>query len=190
MPEPSTRSRYCIECGKEFYEPRKVTCSIRCRNQRTRRQSRDSARRRYPDKQARRSWITYKPMHCLTCGVELERKPNTRTPLRCPAHQAEHDAHRRTEKERRRRFRRHGLTEERYLAILRSQGDACAICGATEPNGGRGGWHIDHDHSCCSGPWSCGNCIRGILCGRCNNMIGYADERPEVLAAAADYVRR
>jgi hypothetical protein len=33
---------------------------------------------------------------------------------------------------------------------------------------------IDHDHTCC-GRRSCGACIRGVLCQRCNTMIGYVE---------------
>ena len=30
--------------------------------------------------------------------------------------------------------------------------------------------------------------VRGLLCNRCNTMIGQARERPEVLRAGADYL--
>ena len=35
---------------------------------------------------------------------------------------------------------------------------------------------VDHSHACCSGNKSCGKCIRGILCWRCNSILGAAKE--------------
>jgi hypothetical protein len=32
--------------------------------------------------------------------------------------------------------------------------------------------HIDHDHTCCPGPKSCGKCVRGIVCKACNISDG------------------
>ena len=37
--------------------------------------------------------------------------------------------------------------------------------------------HIDHDHSCCPEKGSCGKCIRGLLCGNCNRLLGTYENR-------------
>jgi hypothetical protein len=70
--------------------------------------------------------------------------------------------------ERRYLLRKYGLTEDAFLAMLEAQEYACARCGAPEP-GGRGTWHVDHDHNCCpASKRSCGKCVNGLLCARCN----------------------
>ena len=81
----------------------------------------------------------------------------------------------------------HKLTTDQYEAILARQGGACAICGTTDP-GGRGGFHVDHDHACCPNPRSCGQCVRGLLCSRCNPMLGMAKDDVETLRAAVAYL--
>ncbi|MFI6648330.1 endonuclease domain-containing protein [Streptomyces sp. NPDC050529] len=70
-----------------------------------------------------------------------------------------------------RQARRHNLTRARVNAILRVQDDTCPLCGSLggDPSTeGPSWWHIDHDHRCCSGPTSCGHCVRGLLCKGCN----------------------
>ena len=77
----------------------------------------------------------------------------------------------------------YGITIEDYEAMLDAQDGRCAIsaCDATEP-GGRGGWHVDHDHV--TGK------VRGLLCTNCNSGLGRFRDDPAVLRAAADYLER
>lgn len=79
------------------------------------------------------------------------------------------------------------ITIEERDDILESQGGVCACCGTDKP--GSKGWCIDHDHACCpeSGR-SCGSCIRGILCSRCNLVLGSVEDRTDTLSSMIDYL--
>lgn len=78
------------------------------------------------------------------------------------------------------------LTVERYLDMLEEQGYGCAICGSDSPGDVRANrFHIDHDHRCCPGSTSCGQCVRGLLCRGCNTALGnFGDDRQRLLNAA------
>ena len=69
-------------------------------------------------------------------------------------------------------LRKYGLTLEMYNELLAAQGGVCAYCGTSDP-GGRGAFHVDHDHSCCPGEKTCGECINGLLCSTCNIGLGH-----------------
>jgi hypothetical protein len=84
-------------------------------------------------------------------------------------------------------LKRYGVTFEQYDELLAQQGGGCAICGGTTPYG-RGRFHVDHDHTCCPGQYSCGKCVRGLLCGRCNPGLGAFQDSPSLLLAAAAYL--
>lgn len=85
------------------------------------------------------------------------------------------------------RLRKYNVTEAEYNAMLEKQGGVCAICGRTS---GARRFHIDHDHSCCPGGGSCGECVRGLLCGNCNSGLGQFKDDPEVLHSAIEYIKR
>lgn len=55
-----------------------------------------------------------------------------------------------------------------YYDLLEKQGGRCAICGTGSPGHQKTFFSIDHDHNCCPGKSSCGDCIRGLLCSPCN----------------------
>ena len=83
---------------------------------------------------------------------------------------------------------RHGLDDPSYEALLEKQYESCAICGKTDVR-----LVIDHDHDCCPGGGylhpNCGMCVRGLLCFRCNNLIGYIESTPDpILRKAFDYI--
>jgi Recombination endonuclease VII len=49
---------------------------------------------------------------------------------------------------------------------------------------------VDHDHSCCPGDRSCGKCVRGLLCAKCNQCLHQVDEVPHWLYYVSDYLTR
>lgn len=81
--------------------------------------------------------------------------------------------------------RRYGLTAEEYLDMQESR-TGCDICG--ESNRGGTMLAVDHDHACCSGTKTCGKCVRGLLCDRCNQALGQMRDDPERLRKAAEYL--
>jgi hypothetical protein len=94
-------------------------------------------------------------------------------------------------KKRQRRYAvsQHNITIKKYDEILVSQGYACAICGVNHLDAKRS-LYIDHDHSCCPGKESCGNCIRGLLCPSCNFMIGLSKDNIDNLKHAIMYLNK
>jgi hypothetical protein len=69
-----------------------------------------------------------------------------------------------------------------YTTLLAAQGGGCAICGATT-SGDRwnGHLHIDHDHKT--------GTVRGLLCQKCNQGLGWFKHEAKLLQAAAKYLR-
>lgn len=80
-----------------------------------------------------------------------------------------------------------GITPERYTAMLEAQDGRCAICGVEECETGAR-FSVDHDHACCPGQKSCGECVRGLLCRACNHGLGSFRDSVASLRAAVAYL--
>ncbi len=75
------------------------------------------------------------------------------------------------------------ISLEEYNLILFRQAGVCAICKQPETAVGRGGkvktLAVDHDHE--------NNNVRGLLCSRCNLMLGMIEGDPDRFKAAMKY---
>lgn len=78
------------------------------------------------------------------------------------------------------------MTTEEYEILMEQQDFRCAICRKVFTNDAR----IDHDHVCCPGIKTCGECVRGIICQRCNALVGYLETDNGELEEAMKYLER
>jgi Recombination endonuclease VII len=83
------------------------------------------------------------------------------------------------------RLRNYKLTLNSYAKLVFEQNGLCKACKRLPD---RRGFHIDHDHQCCPRVKTCGKCIRGLLCGKCNSSLGYAGDSVGTLLRLADYL--
>ncbi len=83
----------------------------------------------------------------------------------------------------------YGISEAEYWALYRAQDGLCAVC--RRATGASKRLAVDHDHGCGEGhdpKRGCRRCVRGLLCGPCNQMIGRLGDA--ALRRAADYLAR
>ena len=81
-------------------------------------------------------------------------------------------------------MRKYGITLKRYRKMLALQGGKCLICGSADTRVKNGGTEfslsVDHNHE--TGE------IRGLLCQRCNAMLGFARDDVSILRRAIQYL--
>ena len=75
---------------------------------------------------------------------------------------------------------RHGITPEQYSEIFNKQQGCCNICGKHQSEMKKA-LHIDHNHKTKK--------IRGLLCFKCNYLLGYADDNIVRLESAISYLK-
>lgn len=66
---------------------------------------------------------------------------------------------------------RYKLTRDQFAAMLAG---GCGACGVLADTNGMQ-LVVDHDHSCCPGRNTCGECVRGVLCTRHNILAGFLE---------------
>jgi hypothetical protein len=71
---------------------------------------------------------------------------------------------------------KYGVTLDDYKKMLAGQNGLCKLCGELP----KSRLHIDHDHK--TGE------IRGLLCFRCNRVLGWAKDRKDIFEKAAQYL--
>lgn len=77
----------------------------------------------------------------------------------------------------------YSISPEDYERILAAQGGTCAGC---PRNGRTKRLAVDHDHSCCIGPTSCGKCVRMLVCSTCNDVLAHFRDSSASLRKLAD----
>lgn len=77
--------------------------------------------------------------------------------------------------------RNYGITLQSFYEIIELQHYSCPVCRKHLPPNSRL-WCVDHDHAT--------EKIRGIICLRCNHMLGHAKDDPDTLRRGAAYLEK
>ena len=73
---------------------------------------------------------------------------------------------------------KYGLSKDDYLLLYHKQNNKCAICGDDITCCAC----VDHDHK--TGK------VRGLLCGKCNTLLGFARDNIEILKRCIEYLEQ
>ena len=77
--------------------------------------------------------------------------------------------------------KKYNLSPEEYYELIARGCDSC---------GSHVGIAVDHDHSCCPDKNTCGKCIRGVLCRRCNTAEGIFKTNPQSIYGLIGYMEK
>jgi len=74
---------------------------------------------------------------------------------------------------------KYNITKAQFDELAKN---GCVVCGSME------NLVVDHDHNCCDGKRSCGECIRGVLCNNCNAAEGMLEGSMERAMSLVAYL--
>lgn len=132
---------------------------------------------------------------CVDCAaLPDDERPRRPRPVvegvrkkRCASHARQRRSHVKARAHQRYVGNTYSLPDGFYEALYEAQDGRCAWCNWAD--GGTKKLAVDHDHSCCAGPTSCGRCVRGLLCGPCNQFLGFRMRNdPEAIRRGARYL--
>lgn len=83
---------------------------------------------------------------------------------------------------------RFGMTLAEVDSLFEHAGRACEACAIPMSETFNGTLAIDHDHACCPGKDTCGKCIRGVLCTKCNAALGALGDDPKLVERLLHYI--
>jgi hypothetical protein len=84
------------------------------------------------------------------------------------------------------RRQKYGMSAERITRMFEEQQGRCYMCDEPLDLAAKKGYTIDHDHGCCRGNKSCGECVLGLACDSCNRgagAFGDSEDRMELAAS-------
>lgn len=133
--------------------------------------------------------------HCKDCraeGIKTWRAARWPGP-RCAFHWNVEKRRRRLAAAGRRVQASFGITPEQYDKLYKAQDSRCAICQRAKGTGARR-LAVDHDHALALRDGhphekGCPLCVRGLLCGPCNDMLAHAHDDPGMFYRAIRYLR-
>ncbi len=85
-----------------------------------------------------------------------------------------------TKNQRKRDLKKYDISDEQYKQLSVKQNNRCAICSGLELN--LRYLCIDHNHR--TGK------VRGLLCHKCNTILGFVNEDVKILQNAIKYLKR
>ncbi len=125
---------------------------------------------------------------CLNCGEEFS---ELNTKIRAgkgkfccnECYKEYRERNKKNEKELNRLYQKktkYGLNAEEYYSMFRKQNNKCAICGQNFSDSNKA--FVDHCHKT--------NKVRGLLCTRCNTLLGMARDNTSILENAITYLKK
>lgn len=124
--------------------------------------------------------------HCIECPDGSPDRMVARPGPRCQTHRIQrrnklrstaHDAY---------VLKVYNITGDQYWALYEAQGGKCYMC--QRATGASKRLSIDHDHACCPGSTSCGQCVRGLLCSTDNSWLGHIRDKVEAVRRTEQYL--
>lgn len=117
-------------------------------------------------------------VECQLCGITWNATNRRKYPI-CQSCENKHPSIVR-------RFRRAQIDPQKLVKLLLDQ--RCEICLKNMDGQSGQQWNLDHDHKI--SPVVTAESFRGVICSRCNTLVGYIEATPELVEPAKQYIIR